>query len=339
MYLPPVVRLALAALLFYPLAAQAQNNAPSVLYGSISGTVLFADGRSAGGMMVEVRLSTGPPVAVVYTDRRGDFQFAQLPSGRYTVVVNEPGYEPIQESVEADFVSGQGLTMHLRKANSAPSGSRGDVVSVRELSIPAKAQNAYQKGLERMAKKDPAGSLRHFQRAAAAFPSYYEAFLQLGLAQAQLGEKAEAEKSLHTAIDLSGGNCAEAEFALAALLSDQEQFGDAEKLTRQALILRPASWFGQYVLSRALFGLNRLAEAEQCARKVLSLKRDFAMVHLLLANIHIRNREQRPLLEDLDAYLTLEPKGPYSPQARQMREAVRESLASPESLANVPPRP
>lgn len=290
--------------------------------------------------MVEVRLSTGPPVAVVYTDRYGNFQFAGLPAGRYTVVVNEPGYEPLQESVEAGFVSGQGLTMYLRKTNSAPSGSSDGVVSVRELSIPGKARNAYQKGLERMAKKDPAGSLRHFQRAAAAFPSYYEAFLQLGLAQAQLGEKAEAEKALRTAIDLSGGNCAEAEFALAALLSDQEQFGDAEKLTRQGLILRPASWFGQYVLSRALFGLNRLAEAEQSARRALSLKRDFAAVHLLLANIHIRKQEQRPLLEDLDAYLTLEPKGAYSGQARQMREAVRESLASPESPANiVPPRP
>ena len=289
--------------------------------------------------MVEVRLSTGTPVAAVYTDGRGDFQFDQLPSGRYTVVVNEPGYEPVQESVEAGFVSGQGLTIYLRKTNFAPSGSSGDVVSVRELSIPGKAHNAYQKGLERMAKKDPAGSLRHFQRAAAAFPSYYEAFLQLGLAQAQLGEKAEAEKALRTAIDLSGGNCAEAEFALAALLSDQEQFGDAEKLTRRGLILSPASWFGQYVLSRALFGLNRLAEAEQCARKVLSLKRDFAVVHLLLANIHIRTREQRPLLEDLDAYLALEPKGAYSAQAGQMREVVRQSLAGPESVVDVvPPR-
>ncbi len=289
---------------------------------------------------MEIKLSTGTPVAAVYTDGDGGFQFAEVSSGRYTVAVNEPGYEPVQECVEAGFVSGQGLTLYLRETNSRPAGSSGYVVSVRELSIPGKAHNAYQKGLERMAKRDSAGSVRYFQRAVAAFPSYYEAFLQLGIAKAQLGEKAEAEKAFQAAIDLSGGKCAEAEFALGALLLDQNQFGDAEKLTRRGLILRPLSWFGQYVLGQALLGLNQLVEAEQSARKVLSLKRDFAVVHLLLANIHIRRQEQRPLLEDLDAYLTLEPNGVYSAQARQIREAVGQSLTHPESQADViPPRP
>jgi hypothetical protein len=49
-------------------------------------------------------------------------------------------------------------------------------VSARELSIPERAVNAYRKGIDRLSKNDPAGSLVHFQRAAAEFSNFYEAY-------------------------------------------------------------------------------------------------------------------------------------------------------------------
>ena len=51
----------------------------------------------------------------------------------------------------------------------------GPSVSARVLSIPERAVKAYTKGMDRLSKNDPAGSLDHFLRAACKFPNFYEA--------------------------------------------------------------------------------------------------------------------------------------------------------------------
>ena len=60
--------------------------------------------------------------------------------------------------------------------STAQSQPAGYAVSVRELSIPPKALHAFEQGVELLAKKDPAGSLPHFQRAIAEYAGYYEAY-------------------------------------------------------------------------------------------------------------------------------------------------------------------
>ena len=68
----------------------------------------------------------------------------------------------------------------------AQSPEPGQVVSVRELSIPPKALHDFQKGAELLAKKDAAGSLPHFQRAVEEFASFYEAYYKMGVANLKL---------------------------------------------------------------------------------------------------------------------------------------------------------
>ena len=53
----------------------------------------------------------------------------------------------------------------------AQSQESDNVVSVRELSIPAKARRDFEQGAERLLKNDAAGSLPRFQRAIAEFAS------------------------------------------------------------------------------------------------------------------------------------------------------------------------
>jgi hypothetical protein len=74
--------------------------------------------------------------------------------------------------------------------------SRGTrpTVSVRDLSIPERARKAFNKGIDRLAKNDPAGSLVHLQRAASGFPNFYEAYYAMGVAQLRLGHEEKAER-------------------------------------------------------------------------------------------------------------------------------------------------
>src|SRR6266849_1923602 len=290
----PSVGWLLAAVLVFPSVVAAQSQGfDRAGRGSVSGRVLFSSSNSPA-QRVEVTLApvSGGMASTAQTGPDGEFQFNGLRQGTYILTVHEPGYELIQETVR---VSGMepGVMLSLTKTGAPPSGQAGDTVSVRELSIPENARKEFLKGVQRREKHDPAGSLPHFQRAIAAFPSYYEAYLQMGFAYNSLGKPEETEKAV-----------------------------------RHGVELKPASYVGHFLLGQALYGLHRFKEAEASARKVLSLKRDFAAVHLLLANIHIRTNDAPALLNDLNSYLTLDPDGPAAAQARQLRETIQQRLAS-----------
>jgi tetratricopeptide (TPR) repeat protein len=222
----------------------------------------------------------------------------------------------------------------------AQSPKSRDVVSVRELSIPPKAQHAFQKGVERLAKNDAAGSLPHFQRAVAEFSTYYEAYFETGVAELELRRTAEAEQALRKSIELSGGQYAEPLFALGAVLDQEEKFAEGEQVTRRALDLDPTSWAGYYCLGWALFAMNRLPEAETSVREALRWKSDSPEAHLLLAEIHHRRKDYPALLIDLDEYLQLEPDSPDGDKVRALRDKAEQAVAESQTpSALVQPQP
>jgi tetratricopeptide (TPR) repeat protein len=196
-------------------------------------------------------------------------------------------------------------------------------VSVRELRIPMKARNAFEKGLQRLAKHDAVGSLTQFERATTGFPDYYEAYYHIGVADLRLGREEKAAQAFQTAIDLSGGHYAWAQFALGLLLCRRGEYAEAETAIRQGLDVDGNSATGHLFLSLALFRLNRLEEAEKSAREALLRKPAFALPYLVLADVHGGRGEYARQLQNLDAYLKLEPNGPASKQVREFREVVQ----------------
>jgi tetratricopeptide (TPR) repeat protein len=200
-------------------------------------------------------------------------------------------------------------------------------VSARELSIPERAVKAYTKGMDRLSKNDPAGSLLHFQRAASEFPNYYEAYHAMGVAQLRLGHGEEARQAFQQSIDASGGHYAGPHFGLGALLCNQQKFTEAEPIIRKALELAPDFGPGHFILAWALFGLNRLDEAEKLAHEASIRDPKLALAHLLLANIYLHRSDYSEELVELDAYLRLEPDGPLSGQAREAQEYAKRKAA------------
>jgi tetratricopeptide (TPR) repeat protein len=207
--------------------------------------------------------------------------------------------------------------------SSAQSQDSSYAVSVRELSIPPKALHAFEQGMERLAKKDAAGSLPHFQRAILEYAGYYEAYDRIGAADLKLWRVPEAEQAFRKSIDLSGGQYAHPLLALGAILDEHEQFAEAESVTRRGLDLNPESWTGHYYLALALFGLNRLEESEKSVQEALRRKTVFPEAYLLLADIHSREEDYDSLVSDLNEYLKLAPDGPVSARAKALRESVQ----------------
>jgi tetratricopeptide (TPR) repeat protein len=320
-----ILLLNITAIAWAPVA-KAQVSSFEKSEGEISGTVLLeTEKRPASQVIVSLKSRVAGIFRSVLTDLEGQFKVQRLPRGTYDIVVEETGYEAVQATAQLDGPSSK-LVMYLRSKSGAIRQS-DYTVSVRELKIPGKARNELQKGFERLAKNDPAGSLSHFTKATQAFPGYFEAYYHTGVAEMKLGHNEEATKAFQMAIDLSGGQYAWAEFGLGYLLCEEGKPGEAEKIIRRGLEVEDAAPEGHVSLGNALMQLNRPDEAERSVQEALLRNPNFADAYLVLSNVAARKGDYRAELQDLDAYLKLRPNGPASERVRQVREGALKILA------------
>ena len=317
--------------------AQGQFNTRG-LRSTIGGSVLF-DGESqpAAKVRVEVRALGGATTASTFTDSSGRFEAPAEGGDAFIVSVQQQGYEPAEQRVNLEVGGAIGdVVITLHKVRPIPADSEGYTVSVHDLKVPGKARRAYDKGQALLQKKDFEGSLARFKEATDDFPNYYEAYYQIGLANLELRRGDEAEHALQRAIDLSGGGYVNAEFALGALLVDRHDYVNAERVLRRAIDVDASSWKGHMFLGQALFGQNRLAEAEKSAREVILRRPDLPSAYILMANIHIRQQEFVLGIKDLDTFLSMKPTGPSSDQARAVREAAERVMTRMQATVNQP---
>lgn len=304
--------------------ARAQISGPDKQAIEIFGTVFAEAGnRPIGGAIVNIRSLTRGPFVSVLTDWSGHFQARAPDPGTYEITVAEPSYEPTRVTLQLLSGPSSPLELYLKASNSSPVRQIDYAVSVRELRIPVKARNAFEKGLQRLAKNDAVGSQTQFERATTAFPDYYEAYYHMGVADLRLGREEKAAQAFQKAIDLSGGHYAWAQFALGLVLCRRGEYAEGETVIRQGLDQDAGSATGHLFLSLVLFRLNRLEEGEKSAQEALLRKPAFALPYLVLADIHGRRGEYARQLQCLDAYLKLEPDGPASERAHEIREVVQ----------------
>jgi len=329
---------ALLALVGAAPQAQAQFSVGGGGRSTIEGSVLI-DGvaQPAARIRVDVKALTGGSIATTFTDSTGRFQAPAQGTGSVIVAVQEDGYEPVEQQVNVGYEgSTSGVLIRLRKLKASLVDRGAYTVSVHDLKVPGKARHEFDKGIARLQKNDAEGSLNHFKEATNAFPNYYEAYYQIGLANLELRRGNDAEQALQRSIDLSGGRYAEPQFALGALLCDRQSFQEAERVLRRSIEVDANSWKGHVFLGQALFGQNRLAEAEKSAHEVLLRRSDVAAAYILLANVHIRRQEYILGIKDLDAYLSMRPEGASSEQAREVRAAALKVMSRREQTTTAP---
>jgi Flp pilus assembly protein TadD len=296
------------------------------------------DNRPIENAKVQLTTVGGQLVHSTFTGRDGRFSFMSLAHGDYVVTVTADGYESGNQKVMIVGFNVPEVRLSLRKlmnldGKSAPTG---DTVSSRELMLPRNAQEDLQKGMDKLyKKKDPSGSMPYFQKVLSISPNFYEAFYQEGMAYTYEGRPAEAETAFQKAITASQDKYPDACFGLAAILSDQEQFKDSEKLLRHGLELQPEAWRGHFELARALSGLGRTTEAEKSALEARRLNPTFSGLYIILANIHLQLHNDAAVVDDLGTYLKLDPNGPFAAQARDLKSKTEKML----SKKSAPPAP
>jgi tetratricopeptide (TPR) repeat protein len=292
----------------------------------ISGTVLSqGNNRTVSQAALTIKSHEAGIFRSILTDYDGHFEVDGLPPSSYEIKIEEPGFDSLQtrEKLEGPSLK---LILYLKPAKwgAAPQGKY--TVSVRELKIPEKAKDEYQKGMECMGKSDSAGSVNHFAKAIHVFPEFYEALSQLGMAKIHLGSMEEARQAFQTAIDLSKGKFAPAHFGFGYLLFREGKANEAEAILRRGLDVDGSAPEGHVILAMALLALNRLDEAEKSAEEALLRKPGYADAYLVRADVNAKRRNFREQIQNLEAYLKLEPQGMASARAQHAREVALKML-------------
>jgi carboxypeptidase family protein/tetratricopeptide repeat protein len=301
---------------------------------NISGTVVHqSDNSPAAYAKVELRTNSGQLIDSYYTSVDGKWATPAIPLGQYVITVEAEGYKTVRQSEE--LIGFPGILIYTmlvavpsdKPSATAAAAAPGPVVSARELGLPQGAQDALHQGTDALFKKHNAtASLPFFQKVLTMAPDFYEAAYYQGVALMELGRKKEAEDAYRSSASLSDDRFPEADFALAAILTDQKQYPEAEKLVRAGLQMAPEAWNGQIELARVQMATGRIADAEQTALMVRKLKPDFPRIYLVLANIHHLQDKNDAVLEDLNTYLKMFPDGPYAAQAKAMKEQTEKAM-------------
>jgi len=326
----------IVAILTQPRSANAQESSFSSFPrqpfesrgANVFGTVYLDKGNQAAvKVIVNLRSLFSGMLLKVETDYGGHFEVHGIPPGAYEVSVDESGYKYTTSVVQVNTLTSE-VSLHLKPAIASPPNGSAYTVSVRELKIPAKARNEYNRGLELLAKSDPLGSLSHFNKATAAFPEYYEAFYEIGIAESRLKHQDNALEAFQKSIDLSGGRFAKAQFAYGLLLSKRGESEEAERLIRTGLETDSNSPEGHLFLAISLVGQNRFDDAEKSVREALLRKPNYADAYLVLGQVYSQREDYQAEVQALDAYLRLSPTGPFGEQVSCLRETAQQHLGA-----------
>ena len=183
-------------------------------------------------------------------------------------------------------------------------------------------------------KADYRGAVVQFAKAIAKYPSYYEAYAAMGLAQNKMGDAAAAEAAFRKSVELSAEKYPQALIDLGSMYNGQKRFAEAEPLFRKVIAVDASSWRGQFELAVALSGQQRFKDAVASASASRDLKPDNPQIYLLLYNLHIRTNDFPGALRDTESYLKLVPDGASADRVRRMREQVQKALQTPRGAAS-----
>lgn len=290
--------------------------------------VRMADDREAGSyLQVQLLSPVGTPVSIGTTNADGTAYF-QVSSG-VTYRVRVSGHSI--ETTESEFFIMGGQYSHNENLNVkriAAMAREGisPSISVKEMNVPAKAQEEMQKGIEAFDKGDTAKARQRFEKAISIYPQYARAYENLGVMVAKSGDRAKARSLYSKAIEIDPTFVA-AYVQLARVEIQDKNYSQAELLVNKAMLLNPEMPDAIALLAAAEYGNKNYDKALANAQRVHTLPHheQVANVHLLAAQIlEMQNRDKEAIAE----YRLFLTEAPNSPQAKAVQQAVTDLEAA-----------
>jgi tetratricopeptide (TPR) repeat protein len=270
--------------------------------------------------------SSRVPIDRQYSDRSGRFRLENLQPGSYVLSVESPGYEPA--TVEIDVVPprtpGPVIVELVRRQTQ--SDERAQAAPLNQYTMPKTARKEFESARKDANRNDCSSAVTHFENGLRLFGNDAVALNDLGNCYRKLGEMDSAEAAFKRAIALS--DSVYISLNLAELYESQERFREAKDVFIDVIRRSPKQGDAYYGLAALYFHQGLFEAAKTNALQASSLTHKIADVHLLLAKIYLRDKDQAAVISQLEMYINEDPKSPVSAKVKQaLRQRCQQCLS------------
>jgi tetratricopeptide (TPR) repeat protein len=189
------MRYATVVVIFVFLLALSHSESLAQISSTIHGTVRLAvSGESP--VIVRIRLEKyGLPIQELIP-RENRFEFANVEEGRYTLVVDAPGYQSVREEIT---VPGDRPTIVMQPDHRLV--QRAQLVPVWELRVPESARRQFEAGKSELRQNHCKNVIEHMQKAIRDYAQFGDAHLAMGDCYAQMNQLDAAEREFKLALE------------------------------------------------------------------------------------------------------------------------------------------
>lgn len=303
----------------------------------ISGTV-FEPSGGVINVRTRIRLSSVTAGEVLTTtDDSGRFVFSGLPNGSYSVIIDgEKEYSPVTQQVEINQPRGwppQTYTLTIRLTAKPTTDKRPGVIRTENVGIPKHSLDLYKKAIELAKTDDHKGAIDQLKLAAAEYPGFLAAFVEMGVQYMKLNLLDKADESFQLALKIKP-DAFEPLVNQGIILVRLKRYVDAEPVLRSALKIKDESAIGHYYLGRALASLKRYDDAEKEFNLAISLGGDdMKEAHRMLGSMYLDQGDNKRALVELETYLSL---APTAPDIEHLRTVIEQLRVAPTSISPAP---
>jgi len=302
--------------------------------GNLHVYVTFPDDRTPSEQL-KVELisgSNGTQLKQTYTNDRGGAQFFSVPTGTYQLSVSGQSIQPtVSDMFEVDPRRGtQSIFVRVKpaaengEANSTKGG--GPTVSAGDLKVPEDASKEFDKATKLIAKQEWQKAIDPLNKALALYPGYAEAYTNLGVVYARLGDSEKEREALQKAI-AANDHFAPAFVNLARLEIKDHNLVAAEADLKQAISIDPTDAQSLALLAQVQLLDHHYEDAIASASKVHSMSHDaYALVHYVAARACEHLNRLPDAVAEFKLFLTEEPSGERATAAREEMATIQKQL-------------
>jgi tetratricopeptide (TPR) repeat protein len=322
---PALLLLLLVSLLASYVAAQHSG-------GNLHVFVTYPDDRPPTEQLRVALISgaNGTELAETYTDEHGRAQFSNVGIGTYQLSVTGQSIQPtLSEIVDVDpRKTTQSVLVRVKPvvSDENAAGSGDPTISASDLKVPEEASREFDKASKLIAKQEWQKAIDPLNKAVALYPSYAEAYTNLGVVYARLGQPDKEREALQKAI-AANDHFAPALVNLARLEIKDHNFAGAEVHLTQATTADPNDPQTLALLAQTQLLDKHYEAAIATAGKVHSMSHAaYALVHYVAARACERLNRLPDALKEFKLFLTEEPSGARAEAARKEMTAVQKQL-------------
>ena len=275
---------------------------------------------------VEVLSNDGLRMADAYSNReQGVADFEGFNDGFYRLRISGPDIEPVSlqfaiyatESTHREYVTVEVKNVPLPGSSASPGTDPS--VSAQDLSVPSKAREEFEKGMDAHAQGDDKVAQELLEEAVALYPNYVRAHNNLGVLYLKAGLKEKAFTEFSKAIQFDP-KFAPGYVNQARVSISNGKFAEAEPSLKKAIEVDPSALNAMVLLCQTEFAQKEYPQSLQTARQVHQLSREpqYADLHLVTGQILVNQGKGTEAAAEYQMFVDENPSDPRVPKVKSL---------------------